>query len=104
MVTPEQESLADARVRRELMRDGLREMLKTPASRAAFWLLYNQSQVFSVAPAMDHGTLAFTEGRRSWALQVFNLATELVPDLYGLAKTEYEARMRAELSKLETEG
>ena len=84
-------------------REGYRTMMSTPAARRVMWERFEVMGVYQVAPSVEHGALAFNEGRRSLALQVMNDLLQECPELYDRMVVENRARLAQERAESETE-
>lgn len=89
-MTSKEEATKLAQVKRSL---GYRTMMSTPESRLVMWERFEVIGMYQVAPSMEPGVLAFTEGRRSAALQTYNDLLTYCPDLYDRMVEENRARL-----------
>lgn len=70
--------------------------MSTPQARRVMWERFEVMGIYQVAPSMEHGVLAFNEGKRSQALQVMNDLLVHCPEQYDRMVVENRARLRQE--------
>ena len=75
--------------------------MSTPQSRRVMWEQFELMGIYQAAPSTEHGALAFTEGRRSLALQIMNGILANCPELYDRMTVENRARLRQEQTEEE---
>lgn len=79
--------------------EGWRTIMGTPASRRVMWDQFEMLNIYQVSVSVEHGALAFNEGRRSTALQVMNSMLAECPDLHDRMVAENRKRLAVELAQ-----
>lgn len=82
-------------------REGWKLIMSTPASRRVMWEQFELMGIYQSAPDLAASALAFTEGRRSLALQIMNGILASCPELYDRMTVENRARLRQEQTEEE---
>lgn len=77
-------------------REGWKLIMSTPASRRVMWEQFEVMGIYQNAPSLEHGTLAYTEGRRSLGLQIMNGILANCPELYDRMVAENRERLLRE--------
>lgn len=75
---------------------GYQTIMSTRQSRQVVWERFEVMGIYQVAPSIEPGALAFTEGRRSNALQLLHDLIANVPELYDLMVKENRERLLRE--------
>jgi len=83
--------------------EGYRTMMSTQGSRRVMWERFEVMGMFQVAKSTEWGELAFTEGRRSLALQTYNDLLTHCPELYDRMVVENRHRISVENELAEQE-
>lgn len=83
--------------------EGHKTLMSTPASRRVVWDILGQSAIYQVARVVEHGALAFTEGRRSAALELMHQMLTHCPELYDRMVVENRHRLSVEKRQAEQE-
>lgn len=81
---------------------GYQTIMSTVQARRVIWERFEVIGVYQVAASIEHGALAFTEGRRSSGLQLFNDLITYVPELYDLMVKENRERLLREAQEQQT--
>ena len=81
---------------------GYETIMSTAQARRVIWERFEVMGIYQVAPSVDPGALAFTEGRRSNALQLLHDLIAHVPELYDLMVKENRERLLREANDLRT--
>lgn len=75
---------------------GYQTIMSTQQSRRVIWERFEVMGIYQVAPSLEQGAMAFTEGKRSNALQLMHDLLANVPDLYDLMVKENRERLLRE--------
>lgn len=75
---------------------GYQTIMSTVHSRRVIWERFEVMGIYQVSPSLEQGAMAFTEGKRSNALQLMHELLANVPELYDLMVKENRERLLRE--------
>ena len=84
--------------------EGWRAIMGTPSSRRVMWERFEVVGIYRIAHSLEPGPLAYSEGRRSVALQLMNDLLIYCPEQYDRMVTENRARLALEQTTADEEG